>query len=424
MHGFQVNSTVAALVVAGLVAPWAAAQDENLLVRDPFLVGDDPDQGQYEAGALRAQGPQGILGERDETVWGGNTSNFLVQEDSLSIDAAGYGASTGGRVDAIGVAGDTELTRWVVRGLEPPTSEIFYMSALINRGSGLGVDEEPAPVNPGSYVLTGFTNPMINGALLDDPAGGDGNMFGLTWGFGGNDAGGYDVIVRHRRRTEVGSNDDIRPHNDVLLADAAADQTYLVVLKFEFNNVENLTESFGNDTVTYWVGGDGTGFDVSSEQQATATAEATGTLTNFGFNTDNDLRHALFAQRAYEAEDARFDELRLGTTFESVVTGPSAAIPGDADGDGDVDAFDLGLWQTQFGMSGEGLSADFDADGDVDAFDLGIWQINFGTGLDGNAVPEPAAASLFALSALGLARRRHRTPAPANPRRTLIKDFK
>ncbi len=53
-------------------------------------------------------------------------------------------------------------------------------------------------------------------------------------------------------------------------------------------------------------------------------------------------------------------------------------LTGDADGDGDVDAFDLGLWQTQFGMTGDGLTADFDDDGDVDAFDLGLWQTNFG----------------------------------------------
>ncbi len=83
-------------------------------------------------------------------------------------------------------------------------------------------------------------------------------------------------------------------------------------------------------------------------------------------------------------------------------------VPGDADGDGDVDAFDLGLWQTQFGMTGDDLSADFDMDGDVDAFDLGIWQINFGTGLDSTAAPRVPEPATVALLTLGLAVRPRR----------------
>ncbi len=83
----------------------------------------------------------------------------------------------------------------------------------------------------------------------------------------------------------------------------------------------------------------------------------------------------------------------------------SAAVPGDADGDGDVDAFDLGIWQTQFGSSGDGLDADFDGDGDVDAFDLGLWQTNFGSGLSA-AVPEPTTLGLVAIGVLATLRRR------------------
>ncbi len=76
----------------------------------------------------------------------------------------------------------------------------------------------------------------------------------------------------------------------------------------------------------------------------------------------------------------------------------SAPVPGDADGDGDVDAFDLGFWQAQFGRTGGGLEADFDRDGDVDGFDLGLWQTNFGTGRSA-AVPEPATAGTVLVAA-------------------------
>ncbi len=65
----------------------------------------------------------------------------------------------------------------------------------------------------------GFTNAITNGTLLDDPNGPDGNMFGLTWGFGGNDFGdGYDLVLRHR----VNDGIAIGPLNEVLLADATA----------------------------------------------------------------------------------------------------------------------------------------------------------------------------------------------------------
>ncbi len=109
-------------------------------------------------------------------------------------------------------------------------------------------------------------------------------------------------------------------------------------------------------------------------------------------------------------------ELMFGLDNVTAV-GAIEAVPGDADGDGDVDAFDLGLWQTQFGATGDGLSADFDVDGDVDAFDLGIWQIHFGTGLNGAAVPEPATLVVL-VSAMALARRANTRDGVA-PRRGL-----
>ncbi len=77
---------------------------------------------------------------------------------------------------------------------------------------------------------------------------------------------------------------------------------------------------------------------------------------------------------------------------------PTPRLHGDANGDGQVDAFDLGIWQTQFGQTGQSLAADFDGDGDVDAFDLGVWQASFGTG--SAVVPEPAVSLLGLVAVL------------------------
>ncbi len=133
----------------------------------------------------------------------------------------------------------------------------------------------------------------------------------------------------------------------------------------------------------------------------TAGNNAPGTETRYfiGIQRDEFFTEArlLFDQ---DAVDGRF-------FVEQII---HAGIPGDFDGDGDVDAFDLGIWQTGFDTtSGATVSdGDADGDGDVDAFDLGLWQTNFGTGV-GATVPEPATAFLlFSAIALGGRPRRPR----------------
>ncbi len=80
---------------------------------------------------------------------------------------------------------------------------------------------------------------------------------------------------------------------------------------------------------------------------------------------------------------------------------------GDFDGDGDVDAFDLGIWQTGFGTTYAATAdrGDADYDGDVDAFDLGIWQTAFDGSAAVPAAPEPAVAGVLLAGLLTATRR-------------------
>ncbi len=81
-------------------------------------------------------------------------------------------------------------------------------------------------------------------------------------------------------------------------------------------------------------------------------------------------------------------------------------IPGDFDGDGDVDGDDLSQWEGDYGTNG---GSDADGDGDSDGDDFLVWQRNFGMGVlsSTTAVPEPDAGML-AMTGLLLAVRRRR----------------
>ncbi len=95
--------------------------------------------------------------------------------------------------------------------------------------------------------------------------------------------------------------------------------------------------------------------------------------------------------------------LAFGDGSEGLFRVTVRATPGDFDLDGDVDAFDLGLWQVGFGR-GPGAKVrdgDADLDGDVDAFDLGLWQVNFGT-VVAASIPEPAGIAFCSAVLLGL----------------------
>lgn len=73
------------------------------------------------------------------------------------------------------------------------------------------------------------------------------------------------------------------------------------------------------------------------------------------------------------------------------------AIPGDFDGDGDVDGDDLTMWKGSIGTS----EADANGDGASDGNDFLAWQRNFGTGVPVTAIPESSSAMLL-LVGLGL----------------------
>jgi hypothetical protein len=83
---------------------------------------------------------------------------------------------------------------------------------------------------------------------------------------------------------------------------------------------------------------------------------------------------------------------------------PVVADDADFDNDGDVDGQDFLTWQRGQG-AGTNATGDANGDGQVNAADLGIWKTKFGPGAAAGAagaVPEPAAWALALLAAVGL----------------------
>jgi hypothetical protein len=88
-------------------------------------------------------------------------------------------------------------------------------------------------------------------------------------------------------------------------------------------------------------------------------------------------------------------------------------LPGDYDGDLDIDAGDLMVWQRTLGST-EILTADGDNSGVVDAGDLAIWRDNFeavSPSPPTTAIPEPVAAVMFIACGLACAYHRRLTIA-------------
>ena len=96
---------------------------------------------------------------------------------------------------------------------------------------------------------------------------------------------------------------------------------------------------------------------------------------------------------------------------EVVLTTYKVVIPGDTNGDGDIDDSDLGTILANYTGPIENAGKTFeqgdtDFDGDVDDSDLGTALAGYTGPLSPASVPEPASAALIALGGLALLRRR------------------
>ena len=410
----MIRNTLPVLFTAGAAfaaAPFASAQ---LLAADSFLDGGtapDGAAGEYfsdnaflSQARLLTQAP--TLAGFDASSWtlpgptGPNTfptSNFVA--DINTLDGNGVTYEQGGKAKFLGAAVDN-LTRIVARSLDPLSRDTattpistYYMSGLVNPGS--------AAANKTGFALMGFTNALSDGRLTNEA--GSANLFGAMWGFEGKGDNGFDLIVRSRQNTGTSGAPVFEAADTVILADAAENVTFNVVLKIDVNS------NGGEDLITWWV-------DPTGPESAPAAA-ATGSFASFSMNAANEdnFDRASFAARNW-GNTAFFDEFRLGLSFEDV-TGFSgvSALVGDFDGSGAVGQADLkavllnwgdAVLPVGFVESNLGDGGPFD--GNMSQNELNDVLLNWGNTAEatGSAVPEPATAALLGLGTLALLRRR------------------
>lgn len=88
---------------------------------------------------------------------------------------------------------------------------------------------------------------------------------------------------------------------------------------------------------------------------------------------------------------------------------PEAQATGDFNSDGQVDNFDLSIWETAFGTTAANRLGDANSDLDVDGADFLVWQRQLGRMNDNTesmaAVPEPATRVFLALMLAIVSRR-------------------
>ncbi len=277
------------LILASVAAPASAQQ----FFAEPFLT----DFGQYTTGDLVYQNPfvPGFL-----SAWygglNGPSAAYDVTSTGLSWTDTSYGQS-GGSVVYSG-SGTTGMTESLIREFVNPVTTAFgtyFMSGLMSFDAGFAA-------TPGASAFTGLLNAEE----------GDGSVpwvIGTQWGFRANETGGVDAVVRNR--SVIGEN-EFGVAEDILATDLLPG-THLFIIQV------NPDYSGGSaDRCVFWLNPEETGNEFALGAPTLAVSKVNFLSPTAPERIVDTL--VLSATDVPSGANVGFDEIRMGTALEDVVT--------------------------------------------------------------------------------------------------------
>lgn len=363
-----------------------------------------------------------VISDRGTLVWIlddaeiGNLSEPTARSDvyvenngTFRVDGA-FGVGGGGRIN---LAGGTVLTptitnTGVIRG------DGRIEAAILNAGGDIRTAAGVANIRERMLVTGAVTNSgiieSIGGEMEFESAvtnNADGQIFGkdAVLRFRGGLTDNGDMVISNTvveaPILSVGSL-TVGPESSFVLGDLAMNSASVLNMGIDDDDDHSRLEVTGDVTLAGRLTLDfDSGYNPAEGDsfEILAASSVTGTFDIEPLSNDPNFSFAV----VYEPD----------AVFINILAGNSA-LPGDFDGDSDVDGDDLPLWEAGYGTEpgatpGDG---DADADGDVDGLDFLTWQrvASGGTAATPavNAIPEPSSLLLVTglLAGLGLRRQR------------------
>lgn len=383
---------LAVLAITGVVLAAAPASAE-LLLYDPFLIGSNPAAGQYAADAplggqnptLPNNGQYGTMPDLLSGPWVIAPNAIHGQSKSPPglnyIGAPAQGGSIGTVPPTVSTdPTDTRVGRYFKPGQEwtDSTTGTYYIGWLQNFGTIANATDD---MGFRAMEFWRTTAPIGDDNLLGD--------FSYNAYYHPNNAAQRNPTTAHMQ-----FQFQIIDGSPVFMQDGA---THLIVMKFALSSTAN------SDVISVYL-------------DPTSVTEPD--LPNLAITNTNVQLAALGIGQfgGFGPTYNTVDELRIATTFTDVL--PQLPLPGDTDGDRDVDLVDYNNIITHMGLQvGSALLGDVakgdgtqGSDGRVTIADYRIWKDHYPTSAGSGAVgkgtiPEPASWLLLSLATLSLVRR-------------------